>query len=599
MGILTQKNFLDGDFLSGNFLSGEITWGENSQVEMIINKNVPLNTQAELRIDEFEVINTQVESFIDKTTVLNSQVLSKIIDDINAFNTQALSKVDSLQELNTQVENFVIDKTIVLNSQVLSKIIDNLNSLNTQALSKVDSLQELNTQVERDVKTSKVLNTQALSVIADDINPFNTQALLKVDTLQELNTQAEMRIDNFQDLNTSVKSIIIDFLTALGCQVEGKVEEVSIFNSQVYTSNLLYAKCGGFLEEGFGNTSFLANRICGHLRTQVNALIRKNSPFNTQVEMRIDDFENLNTQAEMRIYFETSFNTQVLVAFAHRLNTQSTVVLYNTIRPRILCNFKSRGVDGKNWTSNTTQPGDYSILNVNNDIIESYWRSQLGATTGISLICDTQIAQGIFTDTFFIDGHNLTTSAAVTLEGSNDDFVTTPFTQNLIINGNRIFWIAPTLPLASFKKWKIRINDNTNPDNYIKIGVIVFGAAEILVSTCAVQQIEVENTEYKEAVKTEGYTSVGNSRAVRRAIRLDFRDIEYESGDFQKLVNINEYSRTTLKCLWLPDPRTQSLMKRFAAFGKIKQLPVERHNVKSRKDKMDHIDMSYNIDEGE
>lgn len=557
MGILTQKDFLEGDFLNQDFLSGEITWGESSQVEMIINKNVPFNTQAELRIDEFEIINTQVASFI-------------------------------------------IDRPIALNSQVFSYIVDKLNSLNTQALSRVDSLQEINTQVGIDVDdTLNVLNSQALSVIVEDTDIFNTQALLKVDTLQELNTQTEMRIDNFQDLNTSVKAIIIDFFNSLGCQVEGKVEEVSIINSQVYTSNLLYAKCGGFLEEGFGNTSFLANRICGHLRTQVNALVVQKTPYNTQVEMRVDDLDLLNTQSEMKINFETSFNTQVLVAFAHRLNTQATVILYNTIRPRILCNFKSRGIDGKNWTSNSTEPGDYSILNVNNDIVESYWRSPLGATTGISLICDTQIAQGVFMDTFFVDGHNLTTSATATLEGSNDDFASTPFVQNLIINGNRIFWIAPTLPLSSYRKWKIRINDNTNPDGYLKIGVIAFGASEILVSTCTVQQIEVQNTEYKEAVKTEGYTSVGNSRAIRRAIRLDFRDIEYEAGDFQRLVNINEYSRTTLKCLWIPDPRTQSLMKRFAVFGKIKELPVERHNVKSRQDKMDHIDMSYNIDEGE
>ena len=40
-------------------------------------------------------------------------------------------------------------------------------------------------------------------------------------------------------------------------------------------------------------------------------------------------------------------------------------------------------------------------------------------------------------------------------------------------------------------------------------------------------------------------------------------------------------------------------MRRFAAFGKIKEIPSETHKVKGKESKLDHIDMSFEIDEAE
>jgi hypothetical protein len=65
------------------------------------------------------------------------------------------------------------------------------------------------------------------------------------------------------------------------------------------------------------------------------------------------------------------------------------------------------------------------------------------------------------------------------------------------------------------------------------------------------------------------------------------------------LNDIANYSRTTLKCLWIPDARSRSLLERFSVFGKITQIPEQRHSVRGIGENLDHIDMSFEIDEAE
>ena len=554
MTTIVQRGFHDGDFLSGDFLAGEIDHGEQSQAEFKISSLENLNSQVEFKISSLENLNSQVEFKINETKVLNSQV------DILLGNQD---------QNNSQVQFFPV------------------------------STEQNNTQAELKIENNPYSNNSQVEIILENTDAMNSQVELFIESLIEYNTQEESIINQAHQINTEISKTIVDFFDRNNAQVEGKILDLTTQNnSQVYFSNILYVKCGGFLEDDFLTTSFLANRICGHVRTQVEQSIGALTELNTQVEFKIKDFPNeLYSQVEFKIDTTIAYNTQLNVVFTQKMQTQVTIVIYNINRPRVLLDFPSRGISGINWTANSTEPGDYSILNVNNDIVEQYWRSASGATVGLTLTCDTEIPQGVFTDTFFVDGHNITTSASVVLEASNDSFASIPFAENMIINENRIFWIAPTLPLQGFRYWRLRITDPTNPDGYIKIGTIIFGPSVILSATCAVQQIEVETNEFKNDFVTEGFTSVSNSRAVKRAIKLEFRNVEYESGDYDKLNTIANYARTTLKALWIPDPRTQSLMKRFTVFGKLRQIPTQSHNVKGREDKLDHIDMTFEIDE--
>lgn len=414
------------------------------------------------------------------------------------------------------------------------------------------------------------------------------------------NAEVELKIDKLGDINTQLLILIENALKTMNSEVELSLENsTDISNGQVYSSNIMYAKCWGFLEGDFGEDDFLTDRICGALRSQVLLGLDKFGVMNTQVELQIEDQDAFNTQLERVIESSVDIHCQLDAVFVKTFNCQVLFAIYNVNRPRVLMDFPSRGVGGTNWSATSTQPGDFSILNINNDIEEFYWRSATGFT-GVTLTCDTEIPQGIFMDTFFLGGTNITSSAVVTLEASNDaGFSPVEQTINLEAGKDRIYWVSPTLPTVSYRYWRIIISDPTNPDSFIKVGTIVFGSSEILTTTCNTQDIIVAPKEFKNTIRTEGFTSVGNSRSLKRSIRLNFRKVRYESGDFGKLDDIVNFARTTLKCVWIPDPSTQSLIHRFASFGKIKKIPQQTHEVLAKEEAMDHIDMTFEIDEAE
>lgn len=433
--------------------------------------------------------------------------------------------------------------------------------------------------------------------------PYGAQVEFMPAALVVLRAQAERKIlGATEELRAEVQRIIVDALNQRGVQVDLRVGGTTeVQGGQIYSSNILYVISGGFLTGPFGEDTWLTDHVSAHLRGRVELQIDKTNAIGAQVDLEIDDKRKvMRGQVELRIDTEIALGAQVDRVFIGRLASQVTIVLYNTTRPRILCEFASRGLDGNNWTASSTEPGDFSVLNVNNDIVELYWRSAAGIKTSIILTSDTQIPQGVFLDTLYVDGHNLTTSAVVTLEGSNvADFSSVGLSENLIVQTGKIFYVAPTLPITSFRYFRLQINDPTNSEDHIRIGFIGYGSAKILDSTCSTQDIIVATREFKNTVRSEGFTTIGNSRAVKRSVRLDFRDIQYSSGDYDKLVEVKDYARTTLKCLWIPDPRTQSLMKRFSAFGKLTQMPEERHSVRGREEFEDTIDMSFEIDEAE
>jgi len=487
------------------------------------------------------------------------------------------------------------------NMQVELKIPDVLSPINAQAELKIVTDQPVNSQAELKINTQHITPMQT-EIGLNVEEPVAAQVELKiVDVLNGNFTQARPFIELQNNNRQQVEQIIVDALKTTGAQVDLKVvDDLHIKGAEVYSSNLYWVRCGGWLETAWLTKAWLARRICPGSRQQVELRIDTQINVGAQVELKIVDVEHgIYNQVEMKIDVITDVGAQANLQTIERIPSQVLISLYNVVRPRIMCQFPSRGTTGLNWTASSTEPGDFSILNVNNDISEFYYRSASGVTT-INLDCDTEITQGIFMDTFYAEGHNLTSSATVVFEGTNDPTYTTiSWTENLTPQDDKIFYVEPALPLTSYRYWRLRISDPTNTDGFVKIGTIIFGASNILNSECATQDIVVAPREFKNTLRTEGFTSVGNSRSLKRSIKLDFRSISYDSGDYDTLNNVINYSRTTLKCLWIPDPRSQSLMKRFAVFGKIKGIPSQKHNVKGINENMDFIDFTIEIDEAE
>ena len=274
---------------------------------------------------------------------------------------------------------------------------------------------------------------------------------------------------------------------------------------------------------------------------------------------------------------------------------------YNTTQLRVMCDFPSRGIpslNGLNWTANSTATSgtnEFTVNNMNTDIVEQVWRSATGVDSGLILDCDTGFVQGVLIDTFAALGTNLTTGATVQLIGSNNSGhapagVTIPLTVEK--NGDMVY-IAPLLPSIGYRYWRILIDDPTNPDTFCEVGTIVFGPAIIFQpSGCFIDQVVKTPTNYVDEVFTEGFANVKNDRGIKNSIKLDFRNIEWNTTDFQNLKNVFETSRTILKCLWIPTPEFPT---RFMTFGKLKRIPQERHNVKGPLH--DFVNFTVEVDE--
>ena len=293
---------------------------------------------------------------------------------------------------------------------------------------------------------------------------------------------------------------------------------------------------------------------------------------------------------------------------------QFTVNLYNTNRLRVLCEFPSRGDDdatgfnawllpageGNNWIANSQASGDFEAFRLNTDIVEEVWRSA-GAVTGVTLDCDTEVAQGVFLDTLAILNHNLTSSAVVTLIGSNSpSFAPIGVSRVLNTRLKNIYHIEEDLPLTSYRYWRIQINDPTNTAGYLEIGTIVFGAAEIFQGECIIDRIMKRRTHFADTVRTEGFTSVKNDRSIKTAITLTFEKLEFNKGNFQTLDAISETARTAQKCLWIPtpSPTDPSFNERFAVFAKMTSIPEQQHLVMGPEEG-DYIDLVVELDEAE
>lgn len=269
--------------------------------------------------------------------------------------------------------------------------------------------------------------------------------------------------------------------------------------------------------------------------------------------------------------------------------------LYNTTNLRILVDFPSRGTTGANWTATSTQSSStnsFSVNNLNTDIVEQYWRSATGVVSA-TVTCDTELPQGVYLDTLAILNHNLSGSATVILQGSSDiSFATIPVNVQLEFESTNMYYIAPTLPQNPYRYWRILITDNGNPDNFLRIGTVVFGSAVIFTNESFVDQVRFGQRQFVDKVYTEGFTNVSNDRGKKKYLSLEFRNLAYARSNFQSMREIFDYAGVSLKCLYIPVPRQAS---RFAVFGKLSDIPAEQHNYKAAD--ADYVDFAIEVDE--
>lgn len=392
------------------------------------------------------------------------------------------------------------------------------------------------------------------------------------------------------------------------------------FNAMEFKADTLsHKQCGGYLEEGYLTGPYLTSKMCASMGMQVKIFIvdETDDSFNgMQSQFNILDYMNNNgMQVLFRVVdFLKHTGMQFDIKSIKTTGMQMFATLYNTTNLRILCEYPSRGNalatgnnawgnlagTGKSWQVNVaTDTGpDHEVENLNTDIVEQTWKAAT-AKAGINLDCDTELAQGVFLDTLAILNHNLTRAATVQLFGSNtSNFSSIAVTRTLevISEEPNIFHIEDELPNVAYRYWRIAISDPNNNDP-VEIGTIIFGASRVFSGECMTDQLELQRKDFADTVNTEGFTSVSNSRAQKKMVRMNFRSLGFEKGNYGILRDIFTGARTTLKCLWIPTPdkEDQAFMSRFAVFAKLSQIPLEKHNSKGAK--CDFATFSIEVDE--
>ena len=400
----------------------------------------------------------------------------------------------------------------------------------------------------------------------------------------------------------------------LNAQYESRIDDSKITHAQFLKGNLFHYHCeSGYLEGPYLGRAYLTEQLCVALSLQFDVQIGGLKDTQAQFEAQIvDALKIIGAQYEgVIVDSEKILHAQFNASITKLLNAQFQSVLYNTTQLRVLCDFASRGLPvsqggtgGQNWTATVggspiTKPGDFSPNNVNTDIVEQRWESVAGAISNVNLDCDTEISQGVTIDTLAILDHNISPGGTLTLQGSDvANFAVIDTTISIPITEENIFYIAPSFPTSQDQNryWRFNINDPLNNDNFLRIGTIVFGNSTVLSeATCITDKIKRTTKHFADRIRTEGFTTVSNDRALKRKIDMRLENIKFGTGDFLKLQDVFRAARTSLKCLWIPFP---GIPGRFAVFGKITQLPTEEHNVKSTTDiDLDLITFNLTVDE--
>jgi hypothetical protein len=480
---------------------------------------------------------------------------------------------------------FVIEH---LGSQVKLVIADE-KVLGSEVERKIATVHYLGSQVNRDVGRDTKLGSQIDLEIADD-ESLGSEIDRKITNIHYLGSQIDLSIMDEVYVGSQVNQDIISD-ESLGSQVDRRLADADFsLASEIRREKYIsHWQCEdlGYLSQDYLTTRYLVAGFCAHIGGQIERVIADYpEELASQVDLEIQDNKILGSEVERVIEDYVYVGSQIQRFNALTLGSQIRFVLYNTTKIRILCDFPSRGSagagnnawgnpkgEGLNWQSSSTLAGDFDASNLNTDIVEQVWRSNNVLTATIS--CDTELAQGTAPDTFAILNHNFTTSAVVVFEGSNDSgFATIGITIPIYPDAINAYYIAPTLPTNQYRYWRLNITDPTNPADYLQVGTIVFGSAIIFQGEDIIDSIRRRTRHFSDKVETEGFSNVSNDRALKRAISLGFNSLDYDKGNYANLSGIFETARTSLKCLWIPDPQDP---KRFAVFGKLVEIPEEEH----------------------
>jgi len=426
---------------------------------------------------------------------------------------------------------------------------------------------------------------------------------------QQFNVEVDTLVEHFHQFNTQ-----INVARRAWHQYNTRIDAVSPFLHQYLYNSPYFNVCGNWCaNEWPGITPWAYTCQLNKLTAQqylsfISTHVAGTSPINLhQITISPRTSVRVRHQINIQSVLERLLRSQYTYVFApdvfgaserlrHQINIQTTriilhqlgVKLYNTDHIRILWEIASDGLTFNNVGASSNAGQDFLPINLKSDIVEQKWRSGAALEEWIQVDCGAGITR-IF-DTIALISTNLSPGAVVRIYGfggpfeaapPSDDlwYAMTPYAIMQMPNANEntedVIWIAPVQPLVGYRHWRIRINDENNPDGYIEIGRFAAGESMIFVNENYTMDVDFSDINFKDEVSLNGFTSIANNRALKRRLRLTFNDLNLGSQqNYRNLKSYLRYCRDTLKALVIPDPRHPYL---YTVFSKISEMPTQQH----------------------
>lgn len=653
-----QQGYLESEYLNNQYLLNPRQGQIGLQFEGVISKQVPVGIETENQIIDKESsygieyegeiydiktsLGIQYDGLVNELSYLGIEYEGEIHNKENPLGVQYEGLISKKSSHGIEYEGEIYDRKIPYGIEYEGEIAKQ-SPYGLQVEGDLYIPKQIGLQYEgMIVDKEKSLGLQFESYIIDRLKSIGLEYVSTINDLKNLcGLQSQTTIKALKSIGIEYE-VNITINNSRGIQYEGTILTLPNARGLEYRdTSLLHLWQGVYLSyAGYLTDAYLAGRMHAITGLQVEQDITKDESLGLQYEGFISKDHPIGIEYESEIFKETSYGLQyegnLNKESSHGLQFESNIidrclsfgfqveviilklsalgiqfdsitlkpygiqtrfVIYNHDNLRILCDYASRGITGENWIANSTGAGDFSANNLNTDIVEQVWRSATGVKSGVILDCDTEITQ-VFVDTFAMLNHNLTTSAIVKLIGSNNPIHTpSGVIHNIQVTEDNAYWIAEDLPLTGYRYWRITIDDNTNIDDFISIGTILFGDCQLLSGECFVDELEFKYNDFSDKVLTQGHTNVSNSLALKRYVRLDFRMLRSEGGNFELMRQIFKRYRTTHKCLWIPTPSPyeQVITDRYAVYGKLVDIPQESH--KSLGVDKDYASFTIEVDE--
>ena len=536
----TIKGYLENPYLNQEpYLGGSVTDYFGMEINRVILNQKPMANQSKLNINKNYATGMEVSRTIyEHKLPLGAEVLRQLL------------------------------KSTPLGSEVNRKIAEAYDQYGMEIEAVLIKDHEIGMEIQ--------LRMNKQSALGMEVN------VIVLDTFSATAMETELKLYEDQSKGMETHRIIKDYLESTSIEVKRNILETpSFYGFEVRRDKSFpHIKCEqlGYLQQGYLEDPYLVPGYCVPGPMEIQLIMKKQPGQASQVNMFIESMIEFGQQIRLMIkdyLYPIAMQVNRLRAVGNGM--QIKFILYNTTNLRVMVDFPSRGTSGVNWTSTSTAIGDFSPNNLNTDIVEERYQSEAGVTS-IILVCDTEIAQGVAIDTLAILNHNISTSAYLVMESSNfPDFSAIGETiVPVIVRDEDIYYIAPTYPNKQWRYWRFIITDSTNQDLCIKIGTIVFGTTIVLQGENITDVVRKRKVHFSDKVQTEGFTNITNDRALKKVVGMNFEKIQYTRGNYKNLDYVFNFARTSLKCLWIPDPRYPS---RFGIFGKLSEMPDETHNV--------------------